>query len=260
MFNKISERTFAELQLGAGVLLNTFDPTNVAEPDDDDIICATTGGLTVAVTPTFKDLGEDIDNCPKNTADLKRIDTWDVTITTTALAASPEFIQLALGAADLDNGKVTPRNTLQLGDFKDLWWVGEMGACGYVAVKLINALSTGGFSLATEDKGKGKISITLTGHATLDDPDTVPVEFYADDGASLTLDKSTATVAVNGTTTLVATVAPAGQPVTWTSSTPTKATVENGVVTGKAAGSSTITASMTYGGKTYTASCTVTVS
>lgn len=259
MFNVISERTFAELQLGAGVLLNTFDPTNVTEPDDDDIICATSGGLTVAVVPTFKDLGEDIDNCPKNTADLKSIESWEVTISTTALAASPEFIQLALGAADIDSSKITPR-ALQLGDFKDLWWVGEMGACGYVAVKLINALSTGGFSLTTEDKGKGKISITLTGHATLDDPDTVPVEFYADDGASLTLDKSTATVAVNGTTTIVATTAPVGQPVTWESSTPAKATVENGVVTGKAAGSSTITASMTYGGKTYSKTCTVTVS
>lgn len=77
---------------------------------------------------------------------------------------------------------------------------------------------------------------------------------------SVTLDKSTATVAVNATTTLVATTVPAGATVTWTSSDTDKATVADGVVTGKAAGSATITASITVGGTAYTDTCTVTVS
>lgn len=71
-----------------------------------------------------------------------------------------------------------------------------------------------------------------------------------------TLDKTTATIAVDGNVKLNATVSPAGTAVTWTSSDDTKATVKDGVVTGVAAGNATITA--TAG--TATATCAVTVS
>lgn len=73
------------------------------------------------------------------------------------------------------------------------------------------------------------------------------------------LDKHTVSVVDEATTTLVATTTPAGQTVTWSSADTTIATVASGVVTGKDVGSTTITASMTYNGKTYTDSCVVTV-
>lgn len=73
---------------------------------------------------------------------------------------------------------------------------------------------------------------------------------------TIKLDKATATIPVEGTVTLNATVSPVGTSVTWTSSDATKATVNGGVVTGVAAGTATITA--TAG--TATATCTVTVS
>lgn len=76
---------------------------------------------------------------------------------------------------------------------------------------------------------------------------------------SVDLDKSTLSVAVNATASLVATTVPAGATVTWTSSDTDKATVAGGVVTGKASGSATITASITVGAQTYSDTCTVTV-
>lgn len=70
----------------------------------------------------------------------------------------------------------------------------------------------------------------------------------------------TAASGTNHTKQLTATVVPSNVSVTWTSSATGKATVSNtGLVTGVAAGSSTITASITEGGKTYTATCVVTV-
>lgn len=79
-------------------------------------------------------------------------------------------------------------------------------------------------------------------------------------GAYVKLDKKTATVAVDGTTTLTADKYPTSATVTWASSDSTVATVSSGTVTGVKAGIATITASITVDGKTYTDTCTVTVS
>ncbi len=72
---------------------------------------------------------------------------------------------------------------------------------------------------------------------------------------------ATASVAVDGTLQLpLIALQPADATITWTSGTVAKATVDaNGVVTGKASGSSVITASITVGGTTVSDTCTVTV-
>ena len=76
---------------------------------------------------------------------------------------------------------------------------------------------------------------------------------------SISLDKSSVSVAAESTTTLTATTVPADAEVTWTSSDDTKAEVNDGVVTGVAEGNATITASITVDGTEYTATCAVTV-
>lgn len=81
------------------------------------------------------------------------------------------------------------------------------------------------------------------------------------DVPSIALDKSTATATVGGeAVTITATTTPAASTVTWESSNEDVATVEDGVVTPVGAGTCTITASITEGYDTLTATCTVTVS
>lgn len=85
-------------------------------------------------------------------------------------------------------------------------------------------------------------------------PTTVAVE-------SVTIDKETATLTVDGTETLTATVSPENatdKTVTWSSSNTSVATVENGVVTAVAAGTATITCTSNADG-TKSATCDVTV-
>ena len=84
------------------------------------------------------------------------------------------------------------------------------------------------------------------------------------EGAMIRLDKNTLSVTAaagtNHTGKLAAVTVPAGATVTWSSSAEAKATVSNkGVVTGAAAGSTVITASITVGGTTYSDICNVTV-
>lgn len=77
----------------------------------------------------------------------------------------------------------------------------------------------------------------------------------------ISIAESTASVAVGSTIALtIDSIYPANATITWTSGTAAKATVNSdGVVSGVAAGSSVITASITVGGTTYTDTCTVTV-
>lgn len=202
MFTKISQSAFNELQVDAGILLNSFNPASPAEPTDAQIITATTGGITVNCTPTYSDWGSDVDNCPPNMKELKHLDGWDCNIQTTALGTSPELIRLALGAADIDSNdetKIVPRRKLKQSDFESsLWWVGDKADGGLVAIELKNALSTAGFSLKTTKDGKGNISLTITGHVSINDQDTMPMVFYATEGE--TLDDLTVS-SVAGTTT-----------------------------------------------------------
>lgn len=186
MFTKISQDAFNELQVDAGILLSSFDPASPAEPSDNDIITATTGGITVNCTPTYSDWGSDVDNCPNNTKELKHLDGWDCSIATTAIGTSPELIKLALGAADIgesNESQIIPRRNLELNDFaSSIWWVGDKADGGLVAVELKNALSTGGFSLKTTKNGKGQITLTITGHVSINSLDVMPMVFYSTEG------------------------------------------------------------------------------
>lgn len=181
-FNKITQEQFNEIQVEAGVLLKSFNPeAESPEIDDSAIICATTGGVTANCTPSFSDYGEDIDNVPKNTLELKMVDDYDCSFAFTSLGVSETSIKLNLGAADIDpeTHKITPRRYLKKEDFSDVYWVGERADGGMVAIVLKNALSTGGFSLKTNKKGKGQVATTLTGHVSIENPDEVPMEFWS---------------------------------------------------------------------------------
>ena len=180
-FSQIAENTFSELQTDAGVVLKNFDPENPVLIDED-IVCATTGGINPSCVPTYSDWGDDIDNCPANTMELKRIDGYECSLGFTALNVTPETIKLSLGAADINGKTIIPRKALKPEDFNDLWWVGDRSDGGLVAICLKNALSTGGFSLQTTKNGKGQLSVSLTGHQSIKDTDTIPMEFYIEEG------------------------------------------------------------------------------
>ena len=81
-----------------------------------------------------------------------------------------------------------------------------------------------------------------------------------DVSAMIVVDPSEATVDGGKTLALKASVLPEGQTVTWASSDSSKASVSNkGVVTGVAAGSAVVSASITVDGTTYKDVCNVTV-
>ena len=188
-YTKIPEATFQNIQLNAGVLLSSFNPTS-ATVADESIIGATTGGVNFTATPTFSDYGEDIDNCPKNMKELKKLDYWDINMSGTYVTVDANAVKALVGAADVSGNKITPRNDLKLTDFADVWWVGDYSDQngetngGFVAIHMMNALSTGGFQIKTADKEKGQFAFEYTAHYSMSAQDTVPFEVYVKAGTA----------------------------------------------------------------------------
>lgn len=188
-YTKIPETTFKNLQLNAGVLLSAFDP-GTATVANESIIGATTGGVNFTATQTYSDKGEDIDNCPKNMKELKNLDYWDINMSGTYVTVDVNNVKSLVGAADVSGNKITPRNDLKLTDFTDVWWVGDYSDQngetngGFVAIHMMNALSTGGFAIQSSDNGKGNFAFTYTAHYSMSAQDTVPFEVYVKAGTA----------------------------------------------------------------------------
>lgn len=191
-FTKIPSDAFQKLQINAGILTTDFTPATGTIGHSGQI-GATTGGVSFTATPSYSDYGEDIDNCPKNMMELKKLDEWDVKMAGVFVNADTSIAKTLVGAADIgttDTTKVTPRNDISTDDFKDIWLVGDYSDKngetngGFIAIKLINALSTGGFQLQTADKAKGQFAFEFTGHYSMSDQDKVPFEIYIKAGTA----------------------------------------------------------------------------
>lgn len=195
-FTQIPTNTFQELQINAGIICTDFTPGTGAIGESGQI-GATTGGINFTATPTFTDFGDDVDNCPKNTKELKRLDDVEVKASGTFVTCNTTVAKMLMAAADIgttDTTKVTPRRDLAQSDFDDIWIVGDYsdknGATngGFIAIKLLNALSTGGFQLQTADKAKGQMAFEFTAHYSISAQDVVPYEVYIKAGTAETGD------------------------------------------------------------------------
>lgn len=276
-YTQIPVDTFQKLQMNAGILVDSFNPDT---GEIGNLLGATTGGIQFATNPSFVDFGEDIDNCPNNTKELKRITAYDPQMSGTFLTASTTQAKRLVGAADIaagDSKKIVPRGNLKTADFADLWWIGDYSevnedgsglessrSAGFLAIHLLNALNTSGFQIQSTKQAKGQMSFEFHGHYSIDDIDRVPFEIYIKSGSdvvvpAIELTKHAIQVAIGSTKALHGTVTPANTTITWSSSDSTVASVSSGTVTGVAAGTCIITAAITVDGVTYNDTCTVVV-
>lgn len=271
-YTQIPADTFKNLQMNAGILVKNFTPLT---GEVQDLVGATSGGVSFNANPSYTDFGEDIDNCPKNTMELKKLESWEtVQMTGTFVSVTKDLAKMLVAVGDIDSQDsihIIPRNDIELTDFTDIWWVGDYSDvntgenAGFLAIHLFNALSTGGFQIQSSDKAKGQFAFEFTGHYSIKKQDEVPFEIYIKESSStpvtptgIGVAPSEATLDVNEKISLIATLTPKGATgeVTYESSNTAVATVsESGEVTALATGTATITA--TCG--TYSDECEITV-
>ena len=192
-FTQMPAQVNKKIQLNAGFLTTTFDPSDPIV-DRSAIIGATSGGSSFEAKPNFSDFGDGIDNCPKNTMELKRLDDVEVKISGTFITMDADLAEKLMAAADTVTAsglsEITPRADLDLSDFQDLWWIGDYsdknGATngGYIAIEMLNTLSTGGLKVKVDDKKKGQFDFEFTAHYSMNSPQTIPYKIYIQEGAS----------------------------------------------------------------------------
>ncbi len=121
------------------------------------------------------------------------MDSWEAKASGTFAIADTAIAKSLCGAADIDTAdatKITPRNYLKDSDFNDIWIVGDYSDMngetngGFIAIHLMNALSTGGFQMKTADKAKGQFAFEYTAHYSMSAQDTVPFEIYIKAGTA----------------------------------------------------------------------------
>lgn len=189
-YTKVPTDAFEKLQMNAGILVDEFTPDTATI---GNILGATTGGLTFNSNPEFEDFGEDVDNVPNNTMQLKRITSYDPVISGNFLTVTPALAAKLIGAADVgttDTTKITPRDHLTEEDFNDVWMIGDYSdkntgtTAGFVAIHLKNALNTAGFQLTTSKNAKGQFAFEFHGHYDIEDIEDVPFEIYVKAGTT----------------------------------------------------------------------------
>ena len=189
-YTKLPENAFTALQMNAGIVCSGFTPATGAA---SGIMGATTGGVNFATNPTYEDFGEDVDNCPANMKELKKLTSMDPTMSGTFLSVTAALAKALVAAADIDGSdttKIVPRSELKSTDFTDIWWVGDYSDvntgenAGFLAIHLKNALNQTGFQIQSTKNGKGQFSFEYHAHYELATQDEVPFEIYVKAGAA----------------------------------------------------------------------------
>lgn len=177
---KISADAANNIQVEAGLLLNSFDVANPAEPADADIIAATTGDFTITATPETTDFFEDVNNAPTNSKEGVRITGWDCGLSVGVLEIKDATLKLALSAFDIqDDGGITPRSQYKMSDFQKVYWIGDMvDEDKLLVVAMDDTINTNGISLTTTKNGKGNLSLELKAYPSFSNPTVIPMAFY----------------------------------------------------------------------------------
>ena len=162
----------------------------------------------------------------------------------TGISLNKSSGSIAVGSSDILTATIAPSNASN----KGVSWISDNSAVAIVANGVVTGVSAGTAKITATSADGG---YTASCEYTVTAP--VPV-------TGVTLNKTSANIAIGSTETLVATVAPAdasNKGIAWSSSNTAVATVANGVVTGVSVGTAKITVTTADGNKTAT--CDVTV-
>lgn len=185
-YTGFTETTPEKLLLDAGAFFKNFEvgtDTFDSAVLGGKLLGATQGGGTFSAIPTIRQI--EIDGIKGRAKGMNAIDEWVVTLSANIKEVSEEILVTSLTSGSSATGstgykKITGNNYIELTDYiNNITWVGKLsGSDTPVIIQVLNALSTGGLTLQTQDKNEAVIALTFTGNYAADDLDTPPFEIH----------------------------------------------------------------------------------
>lgn len=183
-YSKLPPEAWRHMGINAGVLLSDFDVASGAVKGED-IIGATDGPIAFSARPGLVDLGAGLENCPRGVRELLHVRDWEVRLQGAFISADTGAARRLIALADASDGHIVPRGrTDASADFSDIWYVFDYGADhgedrpGLCAIRMKNALNTGGFRVQARAKDRVRWPFAFTAHVAVADRDDAGFEVY----------------------------------------------------------------------------------
>lgn len=180
-----TQKTKENLLTGAGAYFKNFTvgtDTYESAKAAGKIIGATQGGGGFKATASVRQI--EVDGAPTRTVGLETIDEWETTMNMNLIETTPETLQLALGAAKIEESDdhyiISGKSEIEAEDYiENITYVGTIsGTNEPVIIQVFNALSTDGLDLQTSAKSEAVLGVTVYGHYDDEDLETPPYKIY----------------------------------------------------------------------------------
>lgn len=233
----IYDDTYSDRQYSA--VWSSDNPAVVSVEQSGFITALSAGNANVTANLHFDKENQDVTlNCA--------ITVQETNIAVTGISINPMEQTLDVGGVTVLTATVLPADATN----KAVSWISSDPSVAIVSSGVVTAIGAGtAIVTAVTDDGAKSADCIITVNT--------PVDTFE----SLTLNRTSVSVAVGKTSSLIATVKPEGiaADIIWTSADETIATVQNGTITGLKAGTTTITATLNDKVTNKVATCKVTV-
>lgn len=190
--NGVKTDTLDNLEFEAGLILKEkYLGTETSAQIKEKVLCATTGGIRVNITPVKQRI--QFDGVLENTKGTSRIVGWTGSVQFSTKEVDSEKVTLALGYAGITT--TTGKDTVELKQgvvedsyYQDFYVLGKLGDGTWRQIIINNAMNVSGLSETRNDKNETEIAYDLQPNYEIDDQDTPPVsiEYIAEASASVT--------------------------------------------------------------------------
>ena len=178
--NGVKTDTIENTEFEAGLILKNKFTSSASFNKDNDVLCATTGGIKVTIAQQKQVIK--FDGVLDNTKGIERVIGWTASVTFDTKEVDSDKVKLALGYAGIDSNLETGIDTITLEQgvipesyYKNFYILGKLGDGSWRQIIINNAMNVSGLSEQRNDKNETVISFELHANYGIDSQDTPPV-------------------------------------------------------------------------------------
>lgn len=176
--NGVKTDTIENTEFEAGLILKNKFTASSSFNKNNDVLCATIGGIKVAIAQIKQVIK--FDGVLDNTAGIERVVGWTGSVQFSTKEVDSEKVKLALGFAGITSTTGKDTITLKQGiipttDYQDFYVLGKLGDGSWRQIIINKAMNVSGLNETRNDKNETEISFDLQANYGIDTQDTPPI-------------------------------------------------------------------------------------